>query len=62
MQAQPGQEKTSPLTSQRSLKPEDLWTALTADQQVKVHQQLIQICHRMASAQQAATEVSRDEP
>ena len=62
MQAQPGLEGTKALTSQRSLKPEYLWTTLTEDQQASVFQQLIRICQRIASAQQAETGVSSDEP
>jgi len=62
MQAQPDQEKARPLTSQMTLKPEAIWTALTADQQIRVQQQLIQMCYRIASAQQTATRVGNDEP
>jgi len=62
MQPYPSQEKTSPLTSQMPLKPEHIWAALTEDQQVSVYQQLIQICQRIASAQQPEPKVSSDEP
>ena len=62
MQAQPDQEKPRPLTSQMPLKPEAIWTALTEDQQIRVQQQLILICHRIAHAQQRETRVSSDEP
>jgi len=61
MKRSPDKTTLRPPTPSLALAPEQVWAALSLDQQTRVSQQLIQVCHSLGSRPSPKTQGASDE-